>query len=429
MRYLVLFLFFIFQLNLFPQAFEYKNPIVTISISAVGDLMCHAEQFDDAELGNGKFDFDPSFQHIKKYLINSDFTVGNLETVTAGKYRGFSTYPLFNTPSEYITALKNSGFNLLFTANNHAMDQGKTGVLRTITQLNKNNINYTGTFKSKSDRDSIRIFNIKGIKIAFLAYAYGINGNSIPKNGTYLVNIISSSLIKNDIKKARKNGAEIVFVYFHFGDEYSSRPTYFQKEIVKKTINAGADIIIGSHPHVVQPIQYFKTKNAKLDTGIIAYSLGNFFTGQRHRFTRTGIIFNIKLSKNFGNDSIYISNVSFAPTFVLKHNVDNIEDLKKGLLGRSFGKKEFLILSSEEAINSPYSFLTKNDLFEIRQSISDSKRILTRYTSKIELYDYRKDILQQLKELAYPISLERPKIFWEISHEKACIYSLVYFSK
>ncbi len=409
------YLSFLFPSLIFSQNIP-DNPVVTISISAVGDLMCHEEQYNSAKLRNGKYDFNPSFQFIKKYLINSDFTFGNLETVTAGKYRGYSTYPLFNTPDTYITALKNAGFDLLTTANNHSLDQGKTGILRTIEELNKNEINYTGTFKSQRDRDSIRIFNIKGIKIAFLAYTYGTNGNLIPPYDPYLINIIKPSLIDKDIKSARRAGAEIVLVYFHSGMEYSSRPNSYQREIVKDAINAGADIIIGSHPHVVQPVQYFKTRNARLYTGIIAYSLGNFFTAQGHRFTQAGIMFNFKISKNIPNDSIYISLVSYAPTFVFNGKIDGI--------------KEYYILPSEEAVNNPsYTFLTNNDLFEIRQSIGDTKRILSKYTSNIKIYDYKKDILEQLRELAVPSSLERPKIFWKLSHPGPTIYSLIYFSK
>ncbi len=414
--YIVIGFSFLLISKVFAQVLPFETPVVTITISAVGDLMCHSAQYNYARSEDGTFNFNPPFQFIKKYLINSDFTIGNFETVTAGRLHGFSTYPLFNSPDEYITALKNAGFNLLTTANNHALDQGKKGIIRTIEQIDKNNINYTGTFESERDRDSIRIFNIKGIKIAFLAYTYGTNRIPIPKNSSYLVNLIEPELIRDDVKKARENGAEIVFVYFHFGDQYVTRPTSYQKEIVKEAINAGADIIIGGHPHVLQPVQYFKTKNAKLDTGFIAYSMGNFFSNQRQRYTDAGIVLNINLSKNVDNDSIYISNVSYAPTWVFKGDVKY--------------KKEFLILPSEETLTaSPFDFLDSNDLFKIKQSIADTKRILTKYTDNIKLFNYQQDLIQKLKELAHSLPLERPKIFWKISHIKVSIFRLNYFSK
>jgi poly-gamma-glutamate capsule biosynthesis protein CapA/YwtB (metallophosphatase superfamily) len=407
----------------FAQTGSFKEPEINITISAVGDLMCHALQYNYAEMENGKFDFDPAFKAVKKYFENSDFVFGNLETVTAGKSRGFSTYPLFNSPDEYLTALKNAGFSLLTTANNHALDQGKKGVLRTIGQLEKNHLNYTGTFKSERDRDSIRIFNIKGIKTAFLAYSYGTNGIPVPKDCPYLINLIDMSLIRNDIKAARKKGAEIVLVYFHFGYQYSKTPNDFQKQIVNETINAGADIIIGGHPHVLQPVRYFKTKGAKLDSGFIAYSMGNFFTNQRDRYTDAGMILNINITKNFSNDSIYISNVSYTPTWVFRGDIPT---------GKKYTveKKEFLILPSEEALNnSSYKFLTSNDLFKIGQSIGDTKKILNRYTHRIKLYDYDKDIIHKIKELAVPRNLARPRIFWSFSRDKMSIFSLIYHSR
>ncbi len=118
----------------------------TITISAVGDLMCHSTQFQFAETGVDTFNFNPDYRVVKTYLSSSDFTFGNLETVTAGKDKKYSGYPLFNSPDEYVTALKNAGFDLLSTANNHALDRGEYGVLRTIKVLKENGINYNGTF-------------------------------------------------------------------------------------------------------------------------------------------------------------------------------------------------------------------------------------------------------------------------------------------
>ncbi len=421
--YIVLSLSVLFQLKIFAQALSNKNGVVNITISAVGDLMCHAAQYKYAKEEDGKYDFNSSFRFIKKYLENSDFVFGNLETVTAGKSRGFSTYPLFNSPDEYITALKNAGFNLITTANNHALDQGKYGIIRTIEILDKNNINYTGTFESVRDRDSIRIFNIKGIKAAFLAYTYGTNGIHIPENNSYLINLINIDLVRRDIAKARKDGAEIVLVYYHFGYQYDKKPNDFQKEIVNQTINAGADIIIGGHPHVLQPVEYFNARGTNLHTGFVAYSMGNFFTNQRDRYTDAGMILNITISKNFSNDSIYISNISYTPTWVFRGEINSST-------GYPAEKKEFLILPSEDALkNPPYSFLTPDDLFKIKQSISDTKRILTKYTDNIKLYDYKNDLIQKLKMQSIPRQLERPKIFWKISHDKLSIFSLKFYSR
>ncbi|MGA7720817.1 MAG: CapA family protein, partial [Ignavibacteriaceae bacterium] len=223
---------------------------ITISISAVGDLMCHSPQFEYARVSADSFDFKPSFEIIKKYLQNSDFTFGNLETVAGGKAKGYSGYPFFNAPDQFVSAVKSAGFNLITTSNNHALDGGEAGLLRTISIIKNSGLNYTGTFISGKDRDSIRIYNIKGIKVGLLAYTYGTNGNTVPKGKPYLINIIDTALIRNDINLYRHNGAEIVLVYFHFGTEYKRTPDDYQKTIVEKTIAGGADLIIGGHPHV-----------------------------------------------------------------------------------------------------------------------------------------------------------------------------------
>lgn len=264
---------------------------VTITISVVGDLMCHGPQFEYARVNKDSFDFTPVYRNVNKYLKSSDFTFGNLETVTAGKdNKGYTGYPLFNTPVNYLDALKSVGFDLLVTANNHSFDRSVKGVLKTIDELIKRNINYVGTFTSQNDRDSIRVFDINGIKTAILAYSYGTNGNPIPKGRDYLINLINFNMIEHDILTARNKNAELVIVHYHFGDEYIREPVKSQKDAVNKAIEFGADIVIGGHPHVLQPVDFFKTNNGKLDTGFVAYSMGNFFSNQRDRYKDAGLI-------------------------------------------------------------------------------------------------------------------------------------------
>ncbi len=350
---------------------------LTISIVAVGDLMCHSPQYNYARVKADSFNFSGVYGKISKYLQQADFTFGNLETVLAGSSVKYSGYPFFNTPDDYLLPLKKAGFNLLFTSNNHALDHGKKGLLRTIEMLNKNGIYYDGTFTSKKDRDSIRIFNIKGIRVAFLGYSYGVNGNVIPKNEPYLINIIDTSLIKEDIHHARIDSADIVLVYFHFGKEYQREPTKFQKEVVEKTIQYGADIIIGSHPHVIEPSNLFKTKNATLDSGFVAYSLGNFISNQRWRYSDAGVILTIRITKNISRDSFYISDVNYLPTWVFKGNTN------KG--------REFIILPVEYTLSdTSLHYLKKPDIFKMKQAFEDTKKILTQNSLRIKLLNIDK---------------------------------------
>lgn len=350
------------------------DSITTVRIAVVGDLMCHSPQFKFAMVDKDSFDFNPVYRFIKHYLDDADFTFGNLETVIGAKGSSYSGYPRFKSPREYITALAKNGFDFLCFANNHTLDQGEKGVITTINVLNGNNLGYTGAFISQADRDSIRILNLKGIKITLLAYSYGTNGSLIPKGKNYLINLIDDKLIQSDILKARENGAEIVVVNFHFGNEYQRFPSEYQIEVVKKTIEAGADLITASHPHVIQPVDYFKTNNATLDSGLVAYSLGNFISNQRNRYTDAGIILFLNLEKNFYSNEIKLKSVEFIPTWVFK--------------GKTERGNEYLILPiNNEIFIEELSFLSENDKRKIQQAKSDTEEIITHFTNKIKLFN------------------------------------------
>ncbi|OGU76732.1 MAG: hypothetical protein A2V93_06585 [Ignavibacteria bacterium RBG_16_34_14] len=367
-----------------------KDSTITIRISVVGDLMCHSPQYNYARVEKDSFNFNPVYREVKKYFYESDFVFGNLETVTAGKSKGYSGYPFFNTPDEYITALYNAGFHLLTTSNNHSLDRGEAGVLRTIEQIKKNGLLYNGTFTSKEDRDLIRVVDIKGIKISFLAYTFGTNGIPVPKGKSYLINLIDFDLIKSDIEKARKLGAEIVLVHYHFGDEYKREPSSFQKEVVLKTIFYGADIIIGGHPHVLQPTQFYKSKEGRLDTGFVAYSLGNFISNQRDRYKDAGVIMNIEITKNLNSTAIYISDVSYIPTWVYKGETDN-------------GNEYVILPLLQDYKSSIEEYLSDSDLRNMKQAFDDTNEIMRKYTDKINLYKEKPLLITDIKPRGFDI--------------------------
>jgi poly-gamma-glutamate synthesis protein (capsule biosynthesis protein) len=350
-----------------------KDSILSATICFVGDLMCHSTQFNYAKVDADSFDFTGVYREVKPYLSKSDLTIGNLETVIAGKNEGYSGYPYFNAPDDFVYALKDAGFDLLVTANNHALDQGWEGVKRTIEVINENRLYQTGTFISQEDRDSIRIFNISSIKIAVLAYSENTNGLPIPKGKDFVINLIDEELIRKDIIKAREKNVDIVLVHLHYGIEYLREPNDYQKEIVQKIIELGADIIIGGHPHVIQPIDFFKTNNTKIDSGFVAYSMGNFISNQRWRYSDAGLILNIHISKNILTDSIYISEVNYLPTWVFKGQTD---------LGR-----EYIILPSQNADDSTYYYLTAQDKILMKEAFRDTKEIINKYSTnnKIKL--------------------------------------------
>lgn len=347
----------------------------TITISVVGDLMCHSPQFEFAKVSADSFDFNPVYRNVKKYLESSDFTFGNLETVTAGRENGgYSGYPFFNTPSSYISALKNIGFDLLVTANNHSLDRSEKGIRQTINEIIKRNINFTSTFTSQMDRDSIRIFDIKGVKFAVLAYSYGTNGNPIPKGKSYLINLIDFDLIEKDIQNARNLGAELVLVNYHFGEEYKREPVQFQKEVVNKTIELGADIIIGGHPHVLQPVNFYKTNNKYLDSGFVAYSMGNFFSNQRKRYTDTGMILTIQIKKDFLNNKFEIEKVNYLPTWVFKGNTKN--------------GNEFVLLPAAGYEDSTIN-LSSIEFEKMNQAFNDTRYIINKFTNNPKIRELK----------------------------------------
>ena len=349
----------------------WEDSVLTATLCFVGDLMCHSTQFNYAKVGTDTFDFTGVYKEVKQYLSAADLAIGNLETVIAGKNKGYSGYPYFNAPDDFIFALKDAGFDLLITANNHALDQGWDGVKRTIEVINEYKIHRTGTFLSQEDRDSIRIFQMNSIKIAILAYSENTNGLPIPKGKDFVINLIDEELIRKDISKAREKNVDIVLVHLHYGPEYNREPSDYQKEIVNKIIQLGADIIIGGHPHVIQPVDFFKTNNTKLYSGFVAYSIGNFISNQRWRYSDAGVILNIQISKNKFTDSIYISEVNYLPTWVFKGNTE------KG--------REYIILPSQ--INDEdtiYNFLTDSDRKLMIEAFNDTKEIITKYKTDIQ---------------------------------------------
>jgi len=344
------------------KTIQQTDSLLTIKLNFVGDLMCHIPQFEYARIGKDSFDFKPYFEEIKKYLSDADATFGNLETVIGRSNIGFTGYPNFNSPKEYIEALHYSGFDYLFTSNNHSADKGVKGIISTIEIVKLHNMIPLGTNLSQASRDSVKIINIKGIKIGVNSYTYGLNGNIVPKGSEYLVNIIDTAVIRSDIQKIKKQKANLVLIYFHFGEEYMREPNIYQKEIVSKTFEYGADIIIASHPHVIQPIEYFSKQSGNLSKGLIAYSLGNFFSNQQCRYSDAGVILCIEITKNVLRDSLWIDDVSLIPTWVFK--------------GKISGKDTYRIIPSDTSTIKPLpSYLTENDIRKMNESFFDTRKM------------------------------------------------------
>jgi poly-gamma-glutamate synthesis protein (capsule biosynthesis protein) len=211
----------------------------------------------------------------------------------------YSGYPQFGTPDSILDALKGNGFSILTTSNNHCLDKGKETLKRTILEINKRGMQSTGTFISLEDKINKRFITLEknGIKIAFLSYTYSTNGIPIPKG--VIVNLINREEIANDIQFAKNSKVDSIIVYYHFGKEYERFPDKSQRDLVEFTFNEGVDVILGGHPHVLQPyeLKTIKDKYGTTKKRLVIFSLGNFISCQSWRYSNGGIIFYYSITK------------------------------------------------------------------------------------------------------------------------------------
>ena len=228
----------------------------TINISVIGDIMCHNTQYNDAyDSSLGDYDFSYVFEDIKQYIENADLAIGNLETTLAGKDIGYESYPTFNTPEHIATDLKELGLDVLSTTNNHALDQGFTGISNTIDELDKVGLLHTGTYKTEEDASKLLVTEVKGIKIGIVAYSYGTNGIAVPKGKEYCINLINDEKIVSDLEKMKEENVDLIIAIMHWGIEYQTSPNEEQIRLNNLLIENGADIVLGGHPHVLQKME------------------------------------------------------------------------------------------------------------------------------------------------------------------------------
>ena len=316
------------QNNIQKEVAEQVPKDTVINIVGIGDTLCHSQNFKDAyNKETGTYDFSPMFKNIKKYFDDATVAVGNLETTLAGEDRGYSGYPTFNSPDELALDLKELGIDILTTANNHCIDKGYTGLERTLNVLDEYGIAHTGTSRSEEEQNTILMKDLNGIKTAFLCFTYGTNGIPIPSGKEYSVNLIDKDLIKEQLDKAKEEGAELICVSMHWGAEYRLKPTSEQEDLAEFLIKNGADIILGNHAHVPEPMEM---KTVTLDDGtnregFVIYSMGNFFSAQTDNYTRDTLILNVEVRKDGKTGKITIDKATYTPVYVYD-NGQNAKD-------------------------------------------------------------------------------------------------------
>lgn len=310
-------------------------------LTAIGDIMCHNSQFNDAfDKETQTYDFSYVFDDVKEATEKSDIFVGNLETTFAGKENGYSNYPTFNSPEQLAVDLKELGVDILTTANNHCMDSGYGGLESTILFLDDAHMAHTGTNRSEEEQNTILVQEENGIKIAFLAFTYGTNGIKIPADKKYAVNLLDEEFVLSQIELAKKEEPDLICASVHWGGEYETKPNKDQTKWADFLIENGVDIILGSHPHVLQPMEFreVELEDGEKRTGFVIYSLGNFMSGQTKTGTRTSIILNLNIIKKGEDSSVSIDSVSYTPIYT--YTESNSTGYKILDIGRSIEEYE-----------------------------------------------------------------------------------------
>ncbi|WP_308653178.1 CapA family protein [uncultured Anaerococcus sp.] len=298
-----------------------KPEIKKVKLKAFGDIMAHMAQIQYAyNKGGGEYDFSDQFTYLKDFVKDSDISIGNYETTTNPDLP-VAGFPRFNVPAAYLKDLKETGFDIVSTANNHSMDTELDGVFSTMEAAKEAGLDYVGSFKDKSDR--ILFKEVNGIKLAFLAYTYGCNGREnliVPREEVENLGYLSDEdQIKKDISRAKAQGADFVIVYPHWGIEYQSMPNEAQITLGRKMIDWGADLVIGNHPHVVEPVEVYQAEDGR--KGLIAYALGNFISYQNYENnkdirTEHSLSLEIDLEKDLTSGNKKIANVKLHPIWV-----------------------------------------------------------------------------------------------------------------
>lgn len=322
------------QVNSKPREFRIK---------AGGDILYHTPLLKHARKANGKsYAFDDQYALIKDFMADADYTVANFEG-THNPKRAYSGYPTFNSPKELIEELKRVGFDGLTTANNHSLDSRYKGVLTTLETINQAGMDNFGT--QENEEDKIKVVDVDGVKLSILAYTDSLNGLDFlldTEEKMKSVNKIDArgEGIKEDIEKARKMGADIVIIYPHWGDEYAAtnRPEYVK--LARKMVDWGADAVLGNHPHVVQPSEWYTSQDGR--KGFIIYSIGNFISNQVKETigdyrVEHSVVLELIFDVNPGEKSRELKDVKFHPIWLKR-----TRDKKGGFLHQPVLAKDYM---------------------------------------------------------------------------------------
>ena len=311
--------------------------VSTVTVGSAGDILIHKPILESAKESES-YSFDKLFTYVSSTAQSYDYFVLNLETTLAGNEgRNYSTYPCFNSPDSLLVSLKSIGTDCLLTSNNHSYDTGEKGFLRTIETVDAAGFDHTGSRLNQAD-DKYIIENIGGINFGFICYTYeteyasttvkALNGIPMNANTSPLINSFDYDHlntfyeeIEEQLSLMKQDGAEVLAVYMHWGDEYKHSPNSWQKQMAQKLCDMGVDVIIGGHPHVVEPVELLTSSDGESKT-VCLYSMGNFVSNQRRNLmglktghTEDGAIFEMTFSK-YSDGTVYFESIGVTPTWV-----------------------------------------------------------------------------------------------------------------
>lgn len=310
-----------------PTPAPTPQPPTVATLAVCGDVMSHSSNVTDSWNG-AEYDYLREIGNIRPWVEGADYAVANLETTLAAD--NYSGYPCFRTPDALAYNLKDLGFDLTLTANNHCMDAGFSGLSRTLDVLDQVGLAHVGTSRTQAEADDdIVVADVGGISVAFLGYTYGTNGIPVSKDAPYSVNLFNVDYLTHlsqldedrlaaDLEKAEAKGADLVAVMIHWGVEYQTKPNDYQKKVADFLIAHGADLVLGGHPHVLQPVEEVRTVTLADGTersGFVAYSLGNLISGQNKQATDTTAILTLTLERNNETGATRVADWEYAPIY------------------------------------------------------------------------------------------------------------------
>lgn len=356
-----------------PEASEpVVQPNIVSTLAVCGDAMSHMPQTRDAyDSQAGAYDYKPMIRFAKPWIEQADYAVVNLETTFAGG-PDYSGFPAFNTPDALGDALKDAGFDLVSTANNHCLDRGYDGMVRTLDVLDNLGLAHVGTYRSAVERaaqNGVHVADVGGIKIVFLSYTYGTNGIPLSKSHPDTVNILhtdymsdaqvlDTARIADDLAAAEALSPDLIAVIVHWGVEYQTTQNDHQEEIADFLFDHGADVILGSHPHVLQPMETrtLTDRDGTTHTGFVCWSLGNFISSQNDEYTDTTVVLNLELTKNPNTGATDVTKVGYVPLYMLdrEQEVDGerftLLDAHRGIEEYASGDSSYISASTEKKL-------------------------------------------------------------------------------